>query len=86
MKIERKKYSNSRRHPRYYRRRTSRMIIRSYQFGAIGSHVFEFEIEDRDLMQVGKQMDGAQQMGSMVLYHGKIFDHKRFFDPIARPS
>jgi hypothetical protein len=24
-------------------------------------------------------MDGAQQMGSMVLYHGKILDHKRFF-------
>jgi hypothetical protein len=30
-------------------------------------------------------MDGAQQMGSMVLYHGNILDHKRFFsDPIAR--
>jgi hypothetical protein len=44
-------------------------------------------MEDRDLVQLGKQMDGAQQMGSMVLYHGKILDHKRFFsDPIARPS
>ena len=42
-------------------------------------------MEDRDLMQLGKLMDGAQQMGSMVLYHGKILDHKRFSDPIARP-
>jgi hypothetical protein len=24
-------------------------------------------------------MDGAQQMGSMVLYHGNILNHKRFF-------
>jgi hypothetical protein len=24
-------------------------------------------------------MDGAQQMGSMVLYYEKILDHKRFF-------
>ena len=31
------------------------------------------------MVQLGKQMEGAQQMGSMVLYHGKILDHKRFF-------
>jgi hypothetical protein len=60
MKSERKKCSNSRRHPRYYRRRTSRMMIISYYFGARGSHVSEFEMEDRDLMQLGKKMDGAQ--------------------------
>jgi hypothetical protein len=60
MKSKRNKCSNSRRYPGYYRRRTSRMIIRSYQFAARGSHVSEFEIEDCDLMQVGKQMDGAQ--------------------------
>jgi hypothetical protein len=36
-------------------------------------------MEDRYLVQLRKQMDGAQQTGSMVLYHGKILDHKRFF-------
>jgi hypothetical protein len=35
-------------------------------------------MEDHDLMQLGKQMDGAQQRGSMVLYHGNILDHKTF--------
>jgi hypothetical protein len=34
-------------------------------------------MEDHDLVKLGKQIDGAQQMGSMVLYHGKILDHKR---------
>jgi hypothetical protein len=46
--------------PRILQKRTSRMIIRNYQFGARGSYVSEFEIEDCDLMQLGKQMDGAQ--------------------------
>jgi len=46
--------------PRILQKRTSRMMIRSYQFGARGSHVSEFEMEDRDLMQLGKQMDGTQ--------------------------
>jgi hypothetical protein len=46
--------------PRILQKRTSRMMIRNCQFGARGSYVSEFEIEDRDLMQLGKQMDGAQ--------------------------
>jgi hypothetical protein len=36
------------------------MMIRSYQFGARGSHVSEFEMKDHDLMQLEKKMDGAQ--------------------------
>ena len=36
-------------------------------------------MEDRDLVQLGKLMDGAQEMDSMVLYHGNILDHKIFF-------
>jgi hypothetical protein len=36
-------------------------------------------MKDCDLMQLEKQMDGAQQMDSMVLYHGNILNHKRFF-------
>jgi hypothetical protein len=58
MKTERKKHSNSRRHPGYYRRK--RMMTRSYYLGARGSHVSEFEMEDHDLVQLEKQMDGAQ--------------------------
>ena len=45
--------------PRILQKRTSRMMIRNCQFGVRGSYVFELEIEDRDLMQLGKQMDGA---------------------------
>jgi hypothetical protein len=56
---ERKKCSNSRSRLGYYIRRTSRMMIRNYQFGARVSYVSEFKIEDRDLMQLGKKMDGA---------------------------
>jgi hypothetical protein len=33
--------------PKILQKRTSRMMIRSYQFGARWSHVFEFEMEDR---------------------------------------
>jgi hypothetical protein len=47
--------------PRILQKRTSKMMIRNYQFGARGNYVSEFEIEDRDLMQLGKQMDGAQR-------------------------
>jgi hypothetical protein len=36
------------------------MMIRNCQFGARGSYVSEFEIEDCDLMQLGKQMNAAQ--------------------------
>jgi hypothetical protein len=46
--------------PRILQKKTSRIMIRSYQFGARGSHVFEFEMKDCDLMQLEKQMDGAQ--------------------------
>jgi hypothetical protein len=46
--------------PRILQKRTSRMMIINYQLGARGSYVSEFEMEDRDLMQLGKQMDGAQ--------------------------
>ena len=45
---------------RILQKRTSRMMIRNYQFGAGGSYISEFKIEDRDLMQLGKQKDGAQ--------------------------
>jgi hypothetical protein len=45
--------------PRILQKRTSRMMIRNYQFGVRGSYVSEFKIEYHDLMQLGKQMDGA---------------------------
>jgi hypothetical protein len=59
MKTERKKYSNSRKHPGL-QKKTSRMMIKSYYPSARGSHVSEFEMKDHDLMQLEKQMDGAQ--------------------------
>ena len=45
--------------PMILQKKTSRMMIRSYQFGARGSHVFEFEMKNHDLMQLEKKMDGA---------------------------
>jgi hypothetical protein len=45
--------------PRILQNKTSRMMIRSSYFGARGSYVSEFEMEDCDLVQLGKQMDGA---------------------------
>jgi hypothetical protein len=46
--------------PRILQKRTSRMMIRNYQLGERGSYVSEFEMKDCDLMQLEKQMDGAQ--------------------------
>jgi hypothetical protein len=46
--------------PRILQKKTSRMMIRSYYPGARGSHVSELEMKDRDLMQLEKQMNGAQ--------------------------
>jgi hypothetical protein len=46
--------------PRILQKRTSRMMIRSSYFCVRGSYVSEFKIEDRDLVQLGNQMDGAQ--------------------------
>jgi hypothetical protein len=40
--------------PRILQKRTSRMMIRNYQLGARGSYVSEFEMGDRDLMQLEK--------------------------------
>ena len=41
-------------------KRTSRVMIRNYQFGARGSYVSEFEMEDCDLVQLGKQWSMEQ--------------------------
>jgi hypothetical protein len=57
MNSERKKLKKA---PRILQKRTSRMMIKSSSFGARGSYVSEFEMEDRNLVQLGKQMDGAQ--------------------------
>jgi hypothetical protein len=39
---------------RILQKKTSRMMIRSYLLGARGSHLSEFEMKDRDLMQLEK--------------------------------
>jgi hypothetical protein len=46
--------------PEILQKKNSRMMIRIYYLGARGSHVSEFKMKDRDLMQLEKKMDGAQ--------------------------
>ena len=57
--IRKKEMFELKKAPRILQKRTSRMMIRNYQLGATGSYVSEFEMEDHDLMQLGKNMDGA---------------------------
>ena len=46
--------------PRILQKITSRMMIRSSLFGARGSYVSDFKMEDRDLVQLGKKMDDVE--------------------------